>query len=406
MPEISPQQSSAPIGCTYWKWCGKVVAAHQCRHLPVLLALLGSSFETVRDKAMRELTEFGPGIIDSLRLVRRNSAARRAALVMLAEFGWNHIPAEDLVMLRRLIRMKQQGEAPESLHMVLPGGAWFALPTTDQAAVLDALELTDPVPATMRMGFALWQGAESERMPTDMWTSRKGDFWTENSQLYGHSLCPEVFVTPVLDGWTLVFCRNEALGGMTPGSTSAHSRYELYQRMEQLSQRFGTAHWYEQFIIDDYADTTWSQWCIARDGEIRMHCVSSDDVYVYRCEEHDPVDTLAELKAWMEANDHERQPRSAQDEHDRAAAYAAMLHERNGDDRLPPEGQEPDPAELDDRFPAADCAQDLVFGAYAAAQRLSINLESLGPDTTVEGTGVLTVPHSLRHLLRRGALPI
>jgi hypothetical protein len=200
--------------------------------------------------------------------------------------------------------------------------------------------------------------------------------------------------------------RNETLGGMTPASTTADSRYELYQRMEQLSQRFGTAHWFEQFSIDDYADTTWSQWCIAQDGEIRMRCVSSDDVYVYRCEEHDPMDSLAELDAWMEANDDGHEPRPAQEEHDRAAAYAAMLDERNGDDRLRPENQEPDPEELDGRFPAADSAQDLLFGAHAAAQRLSINLETLSPHTTVEGTGVLAVPRSLRHLLRRGVLPI
>ncbi|MEU7144202.1 hypothetical protein ABZ942_32485 [Nocardia sp. NPDC046473] len=405
MPEISPQQSTAPIRCTTWDGCGEVYAAHRCRHLPVLLALLGSSIETVRDKARWALERFGPGIVDALRLVRRsNSAAGRAALVMLAEFGWKHIPAEDLVLLRRLIRMKQQGEAPQSVGM--RDGAWFALPTTDQAAVLDALDLTDPVPATMRMGFAPWQGAAPERMPTDTWALRQGDFWTENSQLYRHGLFPEVFVSPVLDGWTLVFCRNETLGGLIPASTSPQSRYELYQRMEKLSLRFGAAHWYEQFIIDDYAGTIRSQWCIAGDGEIRMHCVSSDDVYVYRCEEDDPVDSLAELDAWMTANEHGREPRPAQEQHDWAEAYESVLDDRNGDDRLPPENQEPDPAELDGRIPAAEPAQDLVFGARAAAQRLSINLASLGPHIPTEGTGVLAVPHSLRHLLRRGALPI
>ncbi|MGO4648066.1 hypothetical protein AB4305_24340 [Nocardia sp. 2YAB30] len=285
------------------------------------------------------------------------------------------------------------------------------MPTTDQAAVLDALDLGDPVPATMRMGFAPWQGTRPQHIPTGRWVNRKDDFWTENAQLYESDTYPEVFVTPALDGWTLVFCRNE-LGGTTPGSTSAQGRYEMYRRMEQLSRRFGTAQWYEQFagdfdyeLADDFTPTAWSQWCIARDSEISMHCVSSDDVYVYRCEETNPVDSLGELNAWMEANDRRSEPRPVQEEHDRAEAYAAMLHERNGDDRLPPEDQEPE--KFDDLGPLpVDPAQDMVFGARAAAQRLSINLESLGPRTPAQGAGVLAVPHSLRHRLRRGALPI
>lgn len=63
----------------------------------------------------------------------------------------------------------------------------------------------------------------------------------------------------------------------------------------------------------------------------------------------------------------------------------------------------------DDAEPGSDMAsplQDQVFGARAAAQRLSVGLETLGPQTRVQGTGVMAVPAHLRHRLRRGALPI
>ncbi len=384
LPEIPPELPASPIECPYLPWKCGAETTHQCRHLPVVVALLGSSFESVRQDAMRALYRSGLGTVDLLRSVRRsNPSMRRAALTVLAEFGWQHIPAEDLLILRRLIRMKQRIEEPEPRDGI-PDGAWYALRTTDQAAVLDALDLTDPVPATMRMGFA----------------------WPWDATMYGprgHRY-PEVFVTPALDGWTLVFC-NDALGAATPGSTSIQSRYAMYRRMEQLSQRFGIAHWYESFGEYSYGEFVSSQWCIARDGEISMHCVSSDDVWVYRCEEDDPVDSLGELNEWIEANT--LVPCSAQEDRDRAAAYAAVLDERAGDDRLPPEGEEPDYARTDrnDDY-ATNRDQDLVFGAHSVAQRLSIDLQSLGPHTTVVGTGVLAVPRSLRHLLRRGALPI
>ncbi|WP_328395128.1 hypothetical protein [Nocardia sp. NBC_00416] len=70
--------------------------------------------------------------------------------------------------------------------------------------------------------------------------------------------------------------------------------------------------------------------------------MSADDVYVYRCQETSPVDSLDELDAWVEANDRRSEPRPTQAEHDRADAYTTMLVERGGDDRLPPEDQEPD----------------------------------------------------------------
>ncbi|MEV5648328.1 HEAT repeat domain-containing protein [Nocardia sp. NPDC052254] len=425
LPEVSPDRP-AEIDCSYrdqhWrgvtrKWCDAAVFADRCRHLPIVVALLGSSIEPVRREALRVLAGFGPGTAGLLRSLRRSDPAlRRPALVTLAEFGWNHIAAADLAVLWRLIRMKQRAEVPEPLSYDLLDGAWYALPTTDQAAVLDAFDLVDPVPATMRMGLARWQETYDAYIPTDRWASRDGEFWAENVRLYRSGTTRGVFVTPALDGWTLVFCRDETLGGRTFSSTSAPDRLTMYRRMAQLSRRFGAAHRYEHFggdfhdaYVDDSCDeimqTASSQWCIARDGEIHMHCVSADDVYVFRCEQTNPVDSLGDLDAWMEAADRRSEPPSAQECHDRAEALEVVLDERNGDDQLPPEGLEPGQFE-DHGVLMINPAQDAVFGARAAAQRLSMDLEGLGPDTEVQGAGVLAVPRSLRDHLRRGALPI
>ena len=46
-------------------------------------------------------------------------------------------------------------EIPQPMHLC---GSWYALPTTDQAAVLDAFGLTDPRTVTMEAGAATWTG--------------------------------------------------------------------------------------------------------------------------------------------------------------------------------------------------------------------------------------------------------
>ncbi|NIH80337.1 hypothetical protein [Amycolatopsis viridis] len=381
--EVSPEGCSTQVHCWPFTWCSGVVAARECPHLPLSIALLGSSLHAVRDEAMNIVEGFGPGATDLLRSARRSlPAARRNALLLLAGFGWDHIPAEDRRALQRLIRIKQVSETPEPLPVLDAHGGWYAFPTTDQAAVLDALDLTDPVPATLRMGSAVM----------------------ERSSYYPDQPNPEVFVTPALDGWTVAYCKNEVLGGLAPRAVSTEHRHDLYQRLEELSRRFGSAHWYEHFGVDDYTFLTWSQWCIAREGEIRMHCVSSDDVWVYRCEESNPVDSLGELKAWIEAHDIGRANR--RDDEERAEAYEDVLGERHGDDRLPDEHDAAEESDEDGRPTAATWEQNLLFGAWAAAEHLSVDLTDLGPHTHVHGTAVLAVPRTQRDHHRRGVLPI
>ncbi|BAW06308.1 hypothetical protein GL305_18240 [Nocardia seriolae] len=60
----------------------------------------------------------------------------------------------------------------------------------------------------------------------------------------------------------------------------------------------------------------------------------------------------------------------------------------------------------DDDLDMATSLQDRVFGARGVSRRLSVDLETLGPHTRVQGSGVMAVPGHLRHYPRRGALPI
>lgn len=402
VPDFLPEQSPAAFVSCQFSWdCvsedSDLVATHQCRHLPIVLALLGSSLENVRENAISALCAFGTGSEGALRSVPPSDRlARREAMMMLAEFGWNYLPPDHLAVLKRLIRMKQRAEKPEPLDFGRLAGSWYALPTTDRAAVLDAFDLCDPIPATMRMGFAPWQGKRPMNMGPDYWASLGiSGFRAENSPAHPWDLYPEVFVTPALDGWTLVFYKDDTLAAK-PNATAREKQLEMYSRMAALSVRFGTAHWYEQFT-DDYAPGCWSQWCVARDGAIRMHCVSSGEVWIRRSDEVDPAAPPDRLYAWLEANDNRRGPRPSKAELDRVEAYVNMLREHADERRLPND---------DDDLDMASPLQDQVFGARAAAQRLSVNLETLGPHTRVQGSGVLAVPAVLRHYPRRGALPI
>ncbi|MFB8275634.1 hypothetical protein [Nocardia colli] len=393
VPEFLPEQSPlAMVSCPFYGDCADddLVPAHRCRHLPIVLALLGSSLDSVQHEVISDLRVFGTGAAGALQSVpRSNRAARRAAMTMLAEFGWSYLPPDDLTVLNRLIRMKQRTETPEPVDFERLSGSWFALPTADHAAVLAAFDLRDPVAVTMRMGFAPWQGKMPLTMYPDYWTEL--GFGAEDSAPHSWDLYPEVFLTPVLDGWTLVFFKDTTWAAK-PHVPAGEKQSEMYLLLEELSLRFGAAHWYEQFV-GDYTPGCRSQWCIARDGAIRMHCVSAGQVRIRRSDEIDPAAPLDGLYAWLRAGDRRR----AESEPGQVEAYVDMLREHADEARSPDDHEDLEPA---------SALQDQVFGARAAARRLSVNLENLGPHTRVQGSGLLAVPAALRHYPRRGALPI
>lgn len=192
-------------------------------HLPALLALLTDPDDDVRREAGIAQRTIDSDPVSMLRAMRRGAGPhRRRALDGLAEaVGWAGLDPADQALIRRLMRTKIPHEVPQPFE---PNSTWYAVPTRDQTAVLDALGLSDPTPVTMRYGEAAASG--------------------------GHLMCGTVaYVTPVLDGWTLAFMWEP----------------EYEERAADLSHRFGTAHFY---ISCAESQQDGEGWCIAENGTV------------------------------------------------------------------------------------------------------------------------------------------
>ncbi|GIF95842.1 hypothetical protein [Catellatospora citrea] len=139
-------------------------------------------------------------------------------------------------------RRDDTGRAPTSparpVHLC---GTWLAISTGDQAAVLTALDLSDPVPVTMRQGESAW--------------NRDHHSWDTD----GDRRHPRMYVTPVLDGWTLVFGE---LPGPAPRADRSWAR-DVRDLCARLSARFGAAHLYGMSCGDP-----WTMWCLAESGSV------------------------------------------------------------------------------------------------------------------------------------------
>lgn len=120
-----------------------------------ILAYVGDTDEDVQGRASEALREMGPGAVPVLRGIRRSaSRSRRLAFTALADvWGWAGLDAVDRALVRRLIEVKRAREVPEPMTIC---GGWYAVRTSDQAAVLAAFGLSDPAPVTMRLGEAAW----------------------------------------------------------------------------------------------------------------------------------------------------------------------------------------------------------------------------------------------------------
>lgn len=379
------------------------VELHETR---ILLVLLGSDIDSIRRRAIDRLSK-GTLVMASdthrtamapmLRAVRRSrmpTRARRAALEMLTEIGWHELDPVDQVVLRRLAGITSRaGEVPEPVDM---DTNWFAVPTSDQAAVLDALGLVEPVPVPLRAGFA-------------------ANYW-----------CQQVFVTPVLDGWTLVVDHPLLYEPVE----------EAHRLCAELSRRFGAAHWYSHCQGH-------SGWCVAEAGAIQAHCYYSphDDA----SPRTGPIDaatgrppTVEELTTWVAAHDSGAghapplpPPVSPQQRAEIDAAYNQS--ERDLQRRLsislsetiPPRSRNPSrhwmiqtirprtegttPGTTTTRrascVPASRGPPAGTSKYSRSPGALSVLPESLGPHTRVAGRGVLAVPPHLR-TQRRGNLPL
>jgi hypothetical protein len=333
-------------------------------YAPQLIELLADPDKDVRQRALWALTEIGSGVVPLLRELRRSTTAgqlRRHALTALAAVaGPDAFDAGERALIERLIRVKRSGETPEPMHLC---GSWYALPTRDQAGVLDAFDLSDAVPVTMRLGASAWNHDHHD--------------WTRDDE---HARCARLYVTPVLDGWTLVFGHPPDEAHPAETATDGGQRaaeYDFYSvvrvRCAALSDRFGAAHWYGTSCGDG-----WTAWCIAEHGRL-LRCYDIED----------PDDQTGPRHPAEEgyALPHENPfPHDAFDDIDFSDNEAFLA--RSG--QLKQELNIPDTCYSTD-----------------IAARISVDPEALGPRTRVEGHGVLALTAcGRRHGHPRGALQI
>lgn len=316
--------------------------------VPALARLLSDPDEEVRQRAVWAFGGIGEAAVPALQQIRVAGPGRLrpGALQALAEVvGERGLTSKDRAVVERLIQVKLRTERPAALDDCAVCGPWLALPTGDQRAVLAALDLSNPQPATMRLGFAAFycdrHGAASEEQ-------------TEG----------RVFVTPRLDGWTLV------LGAWY----TRWGGYDSYgEACRDVSSRFGTAqaYWYD-------AQTGASAWVVCADGEILR---------------------------WY---DPDREP----------AEVGARLPVEQG--LLLPDEDTGIPDEVFAAWsPSAPDASERLVDLYAryhvpatcdaltVAAAMSVSPRSLGPDTDVHGHGLLALTSVGRaHGVPTGALPI
>jgi hypothetical protein len=221
-------------------------------------------FSLVIDALARTGTE---RLAESLEVTVHNGydlRPRTAVLASMLASGWAPRAADQLVSggpqardtaldMTLLHRRARDLDAAEPLGPTFVDECvWYATPTTDQAAVLDALQLTSAVPVGFHEGARLFD-AQRDRP------------------------AKAVLVTPAFDGWTLVL-HDPAL--------------DLDRDLEALSARFGAAHSYGHSSQSGCGD--WSDWTVAEHGEQQQSCYLD----LYGNDSMGPA-TRDEMLAWV-----------------------------------------------------------------------------------------------------------
>lgn len=146
---------------------------------------------------------------------------------------------------------------PERYDTFKAVGEWYALHTNDQDAVLAEFGLSDPVVVPANAGTLLWP--------------LSGASWD-------HSLCAMVYVSPAVNGWTLVFGVPVTKRG--PRRRLPYAGHQDWQgspprivisELKRLSRRFGrVCHfrntWLEAQSV--FEEDNANVWRLADDGEI------------------------------------------------------------------------------------------------------------------------------------------
>lgn len=210
------------------------------RAVPALLAMFDDVDRITACRAQFAVTDLGESVVPLLHRIRTSGPGRlrSAALTALAEIGGEAaLSSRDAAAVERLIRVKLLSERPRPLSACWLH--WIAVSGGDQEGIMRTLGLTDPRPVTFELGCDIVDG-DAHGAPEDEPGSPLG----------------RVFVTPELDGWTLV-------AGRWCDPCDAQRGEEILQRCLELSTRYGQAQAYYYGERNDG-----SAWLVAEDGVV------------------------------------------------------------------------------------------------------------------------------------------
>jgi HEAT repeats len=307
---------------------------------PALVELLGDADEQVRQRAIWALPELGMAVLPLLQQARHRGPpqARHGALEALADLaGEQGLSQRDRLAIQRLIRVKLHHDRPQPFIQ----GSWLAVPGADQAGLIDLLGLSAARPATFALGLSA--------------VANDDHGWHEPRP--PHPERSRVFITPELDGWTLV------IGGWVWPADHAREA-ELLGVCRRLGGRYGTA---QAFAYDELSG--WSAWTVA-DDHPALFCLPGEPPGLGRIVRHH-----------IDSDD-----------------------EQAGSDigaPLPAELALPDGVDHGEEAAPRQCR------AIDIAEALSVNPQQLGLHTSIRGHGLLALtPHGAAHGVPPGALQI
>ncbi|MFE2664285.1 HEAT repeat domain-containing protein [Streptomyces mirabilis] len=307
-----------------------------------LLPLLGDRDQEVARQVQDTLIFQGPYVIPKLQRIREQGPGRQRAraLTALAELGGEPaLSRADVAAIERLIRVKLPDDRPEGMWACW--NHWIAVPGGDQAGIVQMLGLVDPRPVTFALG--------NDIVDAD------GHGCGQDEPHDGYE---RVFVTPELDGWTLV------LGAWCDPCGKERSE-DVLRLCTELSARYGRAHAYYYGGQGDG-----SAWLVAEQGTvIRRYCETGEG--------EDELLTLGEPLPYERARRVELGLRPDWD---------------------PAEESQDDEEEW--RWTAHDLARDI-------ARFFGVSPLDISADTPSRGTGVVALtPYGVAHGVTAGAYRI
>lgn len=184
--------------------------------IEALVPLLADPDPDVAQRALWVLPMLGDGVLEPLRRIRRDGPGtlRAGALTALASAGGEEALSErDRAAVARLIRVKAADDRAEPLEAC--SASWIAVPGGDRAGIAEVLGLSGERLATFALGYST--------------VLHDSDDWPDPRRVY---------VTPEVDGWTLVlgpWCNpvdperaDEVLGALTALSRSYRQAQAYY----------------------------------------------------------------------------------------------------------------------------------------------------------------------------------